>query len=1391
MESKNSDFDTNIVYKSVFEEIDDDIDNNYENEINNELKEEINENKELKEENDKENENNNENNYDFDYDKINNNISGGIKEKVLNILDSEETQQRLFKSILFNPIAKQYVRKYPPEYDLINTYDYGLEHINDVVKTEKVLDEQMLTNTPNVVIHFKLHVENVKIFGPGTVEHKTHSYKGYNAQSPNDALKNRLTYCALLMGDVHYSYEIINPKISSESKVYKFKLENAFIVNIPIPIGSKYCILNQYDPLTLIRTGEDMEGVHGFFIIRGFIKFLIPYYNKPYNSPIILRNDYDDPTDNQLARMECLYLSSGLDYENSYYVLASIIRPKTHIGRGVNQIPILDFVFSLQMNDKCMNKQQVLSRRRALINIVPIKYLFFAFGCSSDYEMIKYICPDENDSGLIHTIRQACLRGKYHIAAANSLVGASTSNGYLKFDTPLDTFTAKYIVGHIILSDKYKAHIKKLAKTSFEVYKREVVKQVDRLLREKFMPGVGKDEEIDKLYELPKNELTDEERERMAKHEILRNRAICFELGQIVRDLYKIGNNISPSMDKISLLNRRPRHGQQIINEFKSFWNARLREINLMLVSLFSKIDVSGNGLAKDIENHLVEQLNSAGVNQSASLDNAFKGTVTKDKSKIRTGLLDMKNQTFFHAKLREIVISTDTKARGTSVQWEHRVVHPSHMYFIDPVFCPESGPQVGRYQQPTIYTYLTTGSSGKDVKKFIKEYRYKIGNKETNIKDIVNTINDKYIIKLNGSTIGYIEECEPVEELYEKLMEARRNGTILRDCSVVLKHQEGILDIWTDEGRMVTIFVEVKRCFETKDGKIQMKQEFLEWLNDCKNNKVWNVKTKLTGGGKSLGIENLEITDCIDRGLEKGFITLYDPAMTVYNCCVAQSIDNYFEKPWLYNTIALPLHILSYPTSIAMCINMNAGVRGSYASNHMKQSMGPTFRYPQIKYINEANVLLAPQLPLCRTCMYDIAGYNEKPMGNNIVIAFLTYCDNQEDSVIVNRSSIEDGFLIIDSYTVKSSECTRVNEQFGIPNDPTTRKIGNVDSYLKLDPKSALPRNVGDKFYTNDVLIAKFGQYNPNSAQKTDHSVLNDMPDACNPREANSRELRCVNKDIEIDNNTKEKMVVMGQRRCGIAGDKFNSCNAQKCTIGAVYDAEKMPYTKDGIRVDILFNQPSISSRGTCGQIYEAVMGKLAALLGCPIDITPYQTQRSIDEIIEIYKKLGLNEYGFEYLYDPESGRCMGKAFVGVMQYQRQQHLVENKLNIRAIDGDMDKVSGLAVKGRKRNGGQSIDRMTVDAINASGAVLFNLDTHLNQGAKMTIAICGICHKQFTYYSNDYKCWSCACCGRHNNFIIKEVVPAENLINHIFAGMALTFEYKKTNKRDGNDLLEE
>lgn len=1305
------------------------------------------------------------------------------------ILDCKEVQDRFTKSTPFYPISKIILDKFKPSTDIISTFESAVEHLEDILSTQSILDEFISTSINGIVVKVKYWVDNLKFHAPNTETFITRSSQFMNPKTPMEAFESRKTYSLLITGDVHLIYSVINVMKNEKPQSMRIDLENKYNVNLPMPIGCKFDPINYYSPLNMIRTGEESDGIKGYFIVGGFLKYLNSILKKPFNQPMIQHNEFD----NQKSRMECLY-SAGLDYENSYYIIASMLQPKISKTRGQKKMPISDFIFSLQMDDVRMNKERVVSRKKVLINQIPIKYLFFAFGCETDREMLSYICPDMNDFGMINTIRQACLKGNSHIQAIDGIIPYSIDRGFIVLKEPLNILTARYIIGEIILSPDYKKTLKVKANNEIGVYKAKVVEDVNNILREKFMPGINRLNSNMELYN--KETLTDEEITQLNKQERERNKAICFELGDIVRTLYNIGNDIQSSMDKVSLLNKRIRSGQQIEYEYKGFNNARIREIKVDIEQFIKSItDIryfKDNQFEIRLKELLLSVVKRANDNQTTSLLNSFKGAVTKDKSKIRTQLANTKNQVFMDSMIREIVIGADKglKASHDDVQWEHRVVHPSHLYFIDPCYTPEGGKSVGKNQQPTLYTYLTNGNLGKDVYEYIKSMKGYLS--------YVGNIDKNYIIKLNGSTIGYVEEFDNVEKMYLELMKARQLKKITHDCSVTLKHVNGTLDIWTDEGRLMNHFINVENVFDF--GKIDSKQntidikfkkDFVKWVEDCQNcgninlNKQ-DIKLENIEDYKKQGVTELVSEKLYNEGLIKGFITLMDPTMVVYNAVISPTIQDFYKDPFKYNYVALPLQTLSYVSAINPSLALNAGVRCSYCSNHVKQAIGPTLRYPETKYINELNTLVAPQIPFIRPCSYDFLHYNEKPMGNNITIAFLMFTDNQEDSFIMNRESIENGVLCIDSlFTYFADTTKKLDETFKIP-DPITLKSEEIKLFDKIDSNSCLPKRVGERFYKDDVVISKVVKLTQqNKTTETNKSVINEKLDAFHPRESCTRELRYCYDNETINKNQFEKMATFKQRRVPITGDKFNSTNAQKGTLGKIYNTDKMPFTTSGIIPDIIFNPPSIFKRNTCGQIYEPSISKLCALLCCPLDTTPYSTYRSTEEIDYIYEKLGLDKFGYEDLYDPESGRLMGKVFIGTIQQQRQQHLVENKLNVRNGTGDVDKISGLAVKGRKKSGGQSVDRMSNDAINASGAVILNKYLHLEQGAKTTIAFCKHCHKQYTYFSKEYQCWFCVNCGRHNDFIIKEIPPIQPLINQVMTGLHIIPEYKEEEKNTG------
>jgi DNA-directed RNA polymerase beta subunit len=221
----------------------------------------------------------------------------------------------------------------------------------------------------------------------------------------------------------------------------------------------------------------------------------------------------------------------------------------------------------------------------------------------------------------------------------------------------------------------------------------------------------------------------------------------------------------------------------------------------------------------------------------------------------------------------------------------------------------------------------------------------------------------------------------------------------------------------------------------------------------------------------------------------------------------------------------------------------------------------------------------------------------------------------------------------------------------------------------------------------------------------------------------------------------------------------------------------ELLPYTSTGVRPDVIFNPPAVFKRKTYGHIYLPTIAKLAALLGCPIDCTNYSTIRSDEELCDLFHKLGLHEDACETMYDPHTGRpykC--RIFFANHYWERQMHLVENKINVRS-GGSKDMVTGQPTKGKKHGGGQSFDRMAFDANVASGICELMRDTHLTQGSKIKVAFCNRCHNTMGYFNRETNQWVCPRCGSHPDMTIREIPPAANLITHIFNGLHISIDY--------------
>jgi hypothetical protein len=180
-----------------------------------------------------------------------------------------------------------------------------------------------------------------------------------------------------------------------------------------------------------------------------------------------------------------------------------------------------------------------------------------------------------------------------------------------------------------------------------------------------------------------------------------------------------------------------------------------------------------------------------------------------------------------------------------------------------------------------------------------------------------------------------------------------------------------------------------------------------------------------------------------------------------------------------------------------------------------------------------------------------------------------------------------------------------------------------------------------------------------------------------------------------------------------------------QKGTIGLVIPERDMPFTKDGIRPDIIINPHALPTRMTIGQLVECITGKACAHYGGFGDCTAFVNKGSkIGVFGELLTKVGFHSSGNEQLYNGMTGEQIeSEIFMGPTYYMRLKHMVKDKINFRAL-GPRTALTKQPVSGRANDGGLRIGEMERDSIISHGATDFLRESMMERGDKYYLAIC-------------------------------------------------------------------
>lgn len=160
---------------------------------------------------------------------------------------------------------------------------------------------------------------------------------------------------------------------------------------------------------------------------------------------------------------------------------------------------------------------------------------------------------------------------------------------------------------------------------------------------------------------------------------------------------------------------------------------------------------------------------------------------------------------------------------------------------------------------------------------------------------------------------------------------------------------------------------------------------------------------------------------DSFEQMLEEGYVEFVDSYEMAWNVTVApwfyiRGLSGQMEliNPEMYtHSMIMPGHILSATTNCLSFVEHNPAARGTYATVHIKSSIGQPFKYMNDRYDHEINYLNHVEPPILMTETSRRLGvgseYN-KGYGNNVTIACMSMDNNKDDAIIFSEKMVQSG---------------------------------------------------------------------------------------------------------------------------------------------------------------------------------------------------------------------------------------------------------------------------------------------------------------------------------------------------------------------------------------------
>ncbi|GAB7354020.1 hypothetical protein MBLNU459_g4608t1 [Dothideomycetes sp. NU459] len=685
------------------------------------------------------------------------------------------------------------------------------------------------------------------------------------------------------------------------------------------------------------------------------------------------------------------------------------------------------------------------------------------------------------------------------------------------------------------------------------------------------------------------------------------------------------------------------------------------------------------------------------------------------------------------------------------------RQLHNTHWGLVCPAETPE-GQACGLVKNLSLMCYVSVGTPSEPIIEFMNQRNMEL------LEEYEPKNNpDATKVFVNGVWVGVHRDPSQLVKVVSSL---RRNGTISFEISLIRDVREREFKIFTDAGRVMRpLFVVDNDPSSLTKGQLVLKREHIERLHEDRDLDTTGMseeerETHVYGWK---GLIRDGIVEYLDAEEEEAAMIIMSPedldehrqsrqGIPIYDDPITDPHRRFKAKPnqnvriWTHCEIH-PAMILGICASIIPFPDHNQSPRNTYQSAMGKQAMGITLTNYNVRMDTMANVLYYPQKPLGTTRSMEYLKFRELPAGQNAIVAIMCYSGyNQEDSVIMNQSSIDRGLFRSLFYRAYMDQEKRVGmsvvEQFEKPVRADTMRMKH-GTYDKLDEDGIIAP--GSRVSGEDIIIGKTAPMAPDAEELGQRTKLHVKRDVSTP--LRSTESGIIDQVLLTTNVEGLKFVKVRTRTTKIPqiGDKFASRHGQKGTIGITYRQEDMPFTADGLTPDIIINPHAIPSRMTIAHLIECLLSKVGSLRGQEGDATPF-TDVTITQISTLLRQHGYQQRGFEVMYNGHTGKKqVVQVFLGPTYYQRLRHMVDDKIHARAR-GPTQILTRQPVEGRARDGGLRFGEMERDCMISHGASAFLKERLLDVSDAFRVHVCEICGLMTPIASlkkNQFECRPC------------------------------------------------